>query len=280
MSRFSTIALVSILTLGFANTTVAQAVNKDGTEVTLTVKGESWDADSRGFAFIGGLSKTKGTATSARRGSRVSVDGQPEIFAIAAPGPEFELTFTTTKSSFRLIVEGDRFPRTISQPFDVPEGGGEVDVRRIAAPRAEGVEHTWPLPMVATKLGYASPWDMIADSKAVIRLLVLGSGEDGAPRYPDNAEISVTGADTGEFAYTMDPANTFLPIADEPRRSSWIIVVPFSPGDPPDKEVTVQITDVTTTPELNPPRPWIYDPLTISVRNGFATVLYHRPAID
>lgn len=279
MNKFTAIAYASILTVGFSNAAIAQSVNKDGTEVTVTVKGESWDADSRGFAWVGALSKKEGTKTSARRGSRISVDGQPDKFSIAAPGPEFELTFITTKSSFRLIVEGDRFPPTISQPFDVPKGGGEVEVD-IRAPRAEGPEHTWPLPMVAAKLGYASAWEMMADNKAVIRLLVEGSGAAGAPEDAENAEISITEADAEEFAYTMDRDNTFLPAMGVPRLSSWIIVVPFAPGQPTDKDVTVQITDVTTTPELDPPRPWIYDPLTISVRNGFATALIHGPALD
>ena len=63
-------------------------------EVTVTVKGSSWDSDSRGFANIQGLSVTAGTEKAARRGSRISVDGRPEIFAISGEGGAFELSLT------------------------------------------------------------------------------------------------------------------------------------------------------------------------------------------
>ena len=146
-------------------------------EVTVMVKGSSWDSDSRGFASIGGLSVEQGTKLAARRGSRISVDGHPEISAISGKGGVFELTFTTAQPTFRLIVEGDRFPRTITQRFDIPEGGGEVDVGRVTSPRAEGGEHTWPLPMVASALGYASTHEELFDlgstaQELMVRLLL------------------------------------------------------------------------------------------------------------
>ena len=110
MREITTFAVASVFACAFAGIGMAQTITGDNQGVTVTVKGESWDADSRGFAYFGGLSKKKGEETSARRGARISVDGQPDKFAISGPGPGFELTFTTTESSFRLIVDGDRFP--------------------------------------------------------------------------------------------------------------------------------------------------------------------------
>ena len=152
MSKATLLAAVLMVSVGFVGIGVPRKATADDHGITVTVKGESWDADSRGFAYIAGLSKKDGERTSARRGSRISVDGQPDKFAISGPGPGFELTFTTTEPSFRLIVEGDRFPRVLTQPYEVPEGGGELDIGRIDAPRAEGPEHTWPLPMAANEL--------------------------------------------------------------------------------------------------------------------------------
>jgi hypothetical protein len=185
ISILATLAFGSMIALGFANIGMGQTANGDDQGVTVTVKGESWDADSRGFAYYGGLSKTEGEKTSARRGSRISVDSQPDKYAIASPGPGFELTFTTKEPSFRLIVDGDRFPRVITQPYKVPDGGGVIDIGRIDALRAEGAEHTWPLVLAANELGYTTAWEMLADNKAAIRLLVLGSGEEGAPEWTD-----------------------------------------------------------------------------------------------
>ncbi len=143
MTIIATLAISTMLVFGVINISMAQTAAGDDKEVTVTVKGESWDTDSRGFAFYGALSKTEGEKTSARRGSRISVDGRPDKFAIAGPGPGFELTFTTKEPSFRLIVDGDRFPRVITQPYNVPDGGGVIEIGRIDSPRAEGPEHTW-----------------------------------------------------------------------------------------------------------------------------------------
>jgi hypothetical protein len=302
MSMIAILAIVSMLVFGFAKIGMAQAGAGDDQGVTVTVKGESWDADSRGFAFYLALTKSEGEKTSARRGSRISVDGQPDKFTIASPGPGFELTFTTKEPSFRLIVDGDRFPRVLTQPYDVPDGGGVIDIGRIDALRAEGLEHTWPLVMAANDLGYATAWEMLADNKAAIRLLVLGSGEEGAPEWTDAATISVTTGDSTlatpisqptnspfllrivqavyVFPFDMNKKDTFFQMT-VPSTGAFLIIVSFAANEDPDKDVTIQITDTVTETMLDPPRPWAYDPLTISVRNGFATSIVRvHPKID
>ena len=302
MGKIAILAIGSMLVFGFANIGMAQTGAGDDKGVTVTVKGESWDTDSRGFAFFGVLSKTEGEKKAARRGSRISVDGQPDEFAIASPGPGFELIFTTKEPSFRLIVDGDRFPRVITQPYDVPAGGGEIDIGRIDSPRAEGLEHTWPLVMAANQLGYITAWEMLADNKAALMLYVNGSGEEGAPRRPNDATISVTTGDSTlatpiseptsspfllrivqaayVFPFTMDKKDTFFQMTG-PRLGVFLIIISFAAGEDPDKDVTIQITDTVTEAMWDPPRPWIYDPLTVSVRNGFATsTVRANPKID
>jgi hypothetical protein len=302
MSMIATLAIGSMLVFGFANICMAQTGGGDNQGVTVTVKGESWDADSRGFAFYRVLSKTEREKTSARRGSRISVDGRPDKFAIANPGPGFELTFTTKEPSFRLIVDGDRFPRVLTPPYEVPASGGETDIGRIDALRAEGPEHTWPLVMAANDLGYATAWEMLADNKAAIRLKVFGSGEEGAPEWTEESTISVTTGDSTlatpitqptnspfllrivqpvyVFPFDMNKKDTFFQMT-VPRLGAFLIVIPFAAGEGPDKDVTIQITDTVTETMWDPPRPWIYDPLTVSVRNGFATSTVRvHPKID
>jgi hypothetical protein len=292
MTLIAILTVSSMLAFGFAGIGMAQTATGDDQGVTVTVKGESWDADSRGFAAIGALSKTEGEKTSARRGSRISVDGQPDKFAIAGPGPGFELTFTTKEPSFRLVVDGDRFPRVLTQPYNVPDGGGVIDIGRIDSLRAEGPEYTWPLVMAANELGYTTAWEMLADNKAAIRLLVLGSGEEGAPGWTNDATISVTTGDstpaapvsepTGSpfllrlvqaayvFPFDMNKKDTFF-LMNVPSAGAFLIIVSFAAGEDPDKDVTIQITDNVTEEMLDPPRPWIYAPLIVSVRNGFTT---------
>ena len=116
-TRILSMVTLGILFAGFAATLPLRIVAAGEQGVSVTVMGESWDADSRGFAYIAGLSKKEGEQTSARRGSRISVDGRPDKFAFSGPGPGFELTFTTTEPTFRLIVEGDRFPRVITRSY-------------------------------------------------------------------------------------------------------------------------------------------------------------------
>ena len=300
MSKVTLLATVLMFAVGLGGVGVAQTVTEDTQGVTVTVRGESWDACSRGFAWFMGLSKKEGEQTSARRGSRVSVDGQPDTFAISNPG--FELTFTTTEPSFRLIVEGDRFPRVITQPIDVPDGGGVLDIGRIDSPRLEGPEHTWPLEKVATALGYTTPAEMLADNNAAIRLLLLGSGAAGAPEDANDTTIAVTTGDTTSatsiakptsspfllrvsqdsyvFPFDMNTQDTFL-VMTGPSVGAFMVIVHFATGADPDKDVTINITDHVIENLLDPPRPWSFDPLIVSVRNGFATsTIRAYPSID
>lgn len=293
MKRLLALTFVLMTIIGFPGTIMAQ-------EVTVVVKGSSWDADSRGFASIAGLSIEQGTEKAARRGSRVSVDGQPDKFAISGEGGEFELAFATTEPTFRLVVEGDRFPPTITQHFTIPEGGGEVDVGRVYSPRAEGSEHTWPLPMVAAALGYPSTHEMLADNKAAIRMLTFGSGADGAPDFTSDARITFpnggTGASTPEpsttspflmrvprseylIPFDMNTQDTFFQLTG-PTLGAYIIIVSFDPGEGPDKDVVIQIEDTVADELLEPPRPWTFSPKTVSVRNGFATDVRYEPDIE
>lgn len=270
MSKVTLIATALMCAVGLSGTGVAQTDTGDTQGVSVTVKGESWDADSRGFAFIAGLSKKEGERTSARRGSRISVDGQPDKFAISGPGPGFELTFTTTKPTFRLIVEGDRFPRVITQSYNVPKGGGELDIGRIDSPRAEGPEHTWPLALAANELGYASALEMLADNKAAIRILVMSTGVEGTPDLANDSKISIEGADAKVLPFDMDTKITFFQLTG-PRIGAFLVIVPFADGEAPDKDVIIKVTDTVTEKTWDPPRPWIYKPVTASVRNGFST---------
>ena len=269
-------------------------------EVTLMVKGSVWDSDSRGFAWYQRLSKEQGTIKAARRGARVSVDGRPEVFAISGTGGKFELTLTTSEPTFRLIVEGDRFPRTITQPYEVPEDDSELDIGRVNTPRAEGPEHTWPLPMMANALGYGSTREMLADNKAAIRLLLYGPGTDGAPDWTDLTRLTFRGSTTGNTAlepitnspflmriprseyaipFDMNPQDTYFLEADA-ATGSYIIIVAFDPDDGQDKDIVIEIEDTVTNELLNPPRPWKFSPKAVSVRNGFATEVRYSPDIN
>lgn len=293
MNRLQTLALVTIFCLGFSGAGLAQ-------EVTVVVKGLAWDSDSWGFAFYQNLSKQQGILKAARTGARVSLDGRPDVFAISGEGGKFELPITTSQPTFRLIVEGDRFPRTITQPFIVPEGGGELDVGKVNTPRAEGIEHTWPLPMVANALGYTSTREMLADNKAAIRILTYGSGAEGAPDFTGDAKItfpnggssesSVEATTTSPFLmrvpqseylipFNMNPQDTFFELTG-PTLGAFIIIVSFEPGEGPDKDVVIQIEDTVTDELLDPPRPWKFSPLTLKVRNGFATEFRASPDIE
>lgn len=293
MKRLLALTFASIVTIGFTGAAMAQ-------EVTVVVKGLAWDSDSWGFAFYQALSEQQGTIKAARRGARISVDGRPEVYAISGEGGAFELTLSTTESTFRLIVEGDRFPPTITQPFTIPEGGGELDVGRVYSPRGEGIEHTWPLPMVATALGYGSTHEMLADDKAAIRFLVYGSGADGAPDLTGNAKITfpnggsststVEPTTTSPFLmrvpqseylipFDMNPQDTFFQLTG-PTLGAFIVIVSFEPGDGLDKDIVIQIEDTVTDELLDPPRPWKFSRKTLMVRNGFATEARFEPDIQ
>lgn len=269
-------------------------------EVSLVVTGSVWDSDSRGFAWYQGLSKEQGTIKAARRGARVSLDGRPDVFAISGTGGRFELKFVTAEPTFRLIVEGDRFPRTITQAYEVPRDGGALEIDRVNTPRAEGAEHTWPLPMMANALGYASTREMLADNKAAIRLLLYGSGADGAPDWTERARLGFPGSTTGASAaeattispfllriprseyvvpFDMTPQDTYFQKMEE-ATGAYIVVVSFGPADGKDKNIVIEIEDTITDGLLDPPRPWKFSPQTISVRNGFATEVRLAPDID
>ncbi len=269
-------------------------------EISLVVRGSVWDSDSRGFAWYQRLSKSQGTIKAARRGARISLDGRPEVSAISGKGGEFELGFTTSEPTFRLIVEGDRFPRTITQPYEVPQQSGELDVERVNTPRAEGPEHTWPLPMMANLLGYGSTREMLADNKAAIRLLLYGSGVEGAPDWTEGTRVGFHGSTVGVSAseptsnsqflkripqseyvlpFDMNPQDTYF-LEMDGAKGAYIVIVSFAPGEDSDKDVVLEIEDTISNELLDPPRPWKFSPKTISVRNGFATELRLRPDID
>jgi hypothetical protein len=268
-------------------------------EVTVVVKGFARDSNSWGFAFYQNLSQQQAIQKASRRGARVSVDGRPDVFAISGEGGKFEFTFTTSRPTFRLIMEGDRFPRTITQPITVPEGGGELDVGEVYSPRAEGIEHTWPLPMVANALGYTSTEQMLADNKAAIQLYAYGSGAEGAPHFTGSAKISFPNGGSSKsnvesttaspflmrvpqseylIPFDMDPVDTFFQLTG-PTLGAYIIIVSFGPDEGPDKDIVIQIEDTITNELLDPPRPWNYSPRTVSVRKGFATEFYTAPDI-
>ncbi len=293
MKRLIAFVFILVPLFDFLDTARAQ-------EVTVVVKGSVWDSDSRGFAWYQRLSKQQGTIKAARRGARVSVNGRPNVFAISGEGGTFELTLTTSEPTFRLIVEGDRFPRTITQPYEVPEGGGELDVERVNTPRAEGAEHTWPLPMMANALGYASTREMLADNKAAIRLLVFGSGADGAPEWTYPVRLTFPGSTaaspspeattTSPFLmriprseyvvpFDMNPQDTFFQKMEE-NTGAFMVIVSFGPDEGADKDIVIQIEDTVTDELLDPPRPWKFSPKTVSVRNGFATEVRYEPDIE
>ena len=220
-----------------------------------------------------------------------------KYFRLRVKGGAFELAFKTDQPSFRLIVEGDRFARTITQPYTTPEESGELDIGRVTAPRAEGPEHTWPLAMVATALGYDSTDQMLADNKAAIRFGIEGSGSEGAPDFTSGAKITFPGsADDPSnveptttspflmrvhkneylFPFWMNPDDTYFQ-TEEAAIGAYVMVVSFNPGDPTDKDVIIQIEDTVTDELLDPPRPWKFSPLTLIVRNGFATEYWTWP---
>jgi len=293
MKKISRFAIITSIVLSLPGALLAS-------EVSLVVKGTIWDSDSRGFASIGGLSLAAGTKKAARRGARISLDGQPEIYDISGPGGMFELRLTTADPSFRLVVEGDRFPRTITQPYAVPEDGEEFDIGRVNTPRAEGPEHTWPLAMVATALGYESTHEMLADNKAAIRLLSFGSGSEGAPKWAYPMKLSFPGSSSGSIKsvptstspflmrvqqpeyvipFDMNTQDTYF-LAREENTGAWIIVVSFEPGEAADKDVILKVEDMVTNELLDPPRPWKYSDRTISVRSGYATGVNLYPDLD
>ncbi len=248
-------------------------------KVALTVNGLSWDSDSSGFAFIQGLSKEEGSKKAGRIGSKVFVDGQPERFVVTEAGAEFKIKFETDQPTFRLIAEGERFPPTISQPYQVPKSGCRIDIGKLNAPRGEGPEHTWPLPIVAEKMAYGSWQEMMADNNAVVRILTRGSGEEGTPGLANNSLVKPVDSQILVYPFDMDKKITFLQM-DDVRIGAFIAVISFSPDQPVDREIVLNIVDTVTEADWNPPRPWKFDPVTVFVRNGFATDIRVAPSAD
>lgn len=273
------LSIIVMMVIGIVFTFAANGAALADQKVSVTVTGFSWDGDSYGFAYFQGLSEKKGAIKAGRRGSRISVDGQPDRYAIAGLDANFEITFETDQPTFRLIVEGDRFPRTITQHYKVPKDGGDIDVGLVETIRAEGPEHTWPLPIVAAEQGYGSSYELLADNNAAIRILTLSTGEEGIPDFANNSSIEALESDIKVYPYEMDTKITFLQMTGE-RLGAFIIVVPFSPGEPADKEITLKILDSVSEPTWNPPRPWIFDPVHVWVRNGFATDIIVSPSVD
>ncbi len=134
--------------------------------------------------------------------------------------------------------------------------------------------------MAATELGYGSAFEMLADNKAAIRILVMGSGAEGAPDIANDSTVSIEGADAKVLPFDMDTKITFFQMTG-PRIGAFLVVVPFADGEAPDKDVIIKVTDTVTETTWDPPRPWIYDPTIVSVRNGFSTPTVRIfPSID
>lgn len=161
----------------------------------------------------------------------------------------------------------------------MPKGGGEIDVGRLTVLRAEGPEHTWPLLMAAEKLGYGSTYEMLADNKAAIRILVWSSGSDGVPPLANDTMVSIEKSDADVIPFTMDAQDTFFQMTG-PRLGAFLVIVPFAEDEPTDKDVIVSVTDNVSEPDWEQPRPWTYAPVVVSVRNGFATDVDVVPEFD
>ena len=128
-------------------------------------------------------------------------------------------------------------------------------------------------------MGYKSWKELMADNKAVVRLLTYGSGEEGAPDFTDKTTIVTENVEASVHAFDMDKKITFLQLMDE-NTGGFMLVVPFSPSEPADKNISVLVTDTITESNWNPPRPWKFDPATVYVRNGYATDVRLSPSAD
>ena len=127
--------------------------------------------------------------------------------------------------------------------------------------------------------GYGSTYEMLADNKAAIRILVWSSGAEGVPPLANDTMVSIEKADAEVIPFTMDAQDTFFQMTG-PRLGAFLVIVPFAEGEPIDKDVIVTVTDTVSEPTWEPPRPWTYDPIVVSVRNGFATEVEVEIKID
>ena len=108
----------------------------------------------------------------------------------------------------------------------------------------------------------------------------MGSGAEGAPDIADDSTVSIEGADAKVLPFDMDTKVTFFQMTG-PRIGAFLVVVPFADSEAPDKDVIIKVTDTVTETTWDPPRPWIYDPIIVSVRNGFSTPTVRIfPSID
>ncbi len=89
------------------------------------------------------------------------------------------------------------------------------------------------------------------------------------PPWANDSTISVKGADAEVFPFTMDAQDTFFQMTG-PRLGAFLVIVLFAEGEPADKDLVIKVTDTVSEPTWDPPRPWTYDPVVVSVRNGFA----------
>ena len=76
----------------------------------------------------------------------------------------------------------------------------------------------------------------------------------------------------------MNTRDTFFQLTG-PTLGAYIIIVSFEPDEDMDKDIVIQIEDTITDELLDPPRPWKFSPLTLTVRNGFATEFHTAPDI-
>jgi hypothetical protein len=182
----------------------------------------------------------------------------------------FENLGRRSSRSVRHLCPGARFRTNIHHHGAViPAGRRRRQIPSGSHP-ALRAEHTWPLALAANELGYASALEMIADNKATIRILVMSSGAEGTPDLADDSTVTIEGADANVLPFDMDTEVTFFQMTG-PRIGAFLVVVPFADGEDPDKDVIIKVTDTVTETTWDPPRPWIYDPVNVSVRNGFST---------
>ncbi len=102
---------------------------------------------------------------------------------------------------------------------------------------------------------------------------------EGAPDLANDTMVSVEKADAEVIPFTMDAQDTFLHMTTSPL-GAYLVIVAFAEGEAIDKEVIVSVTDPVSEPTWEPPRPWTYDPVVVSVRNGFVIEIDVEIKID
>ena len=97
----------------------------------------------------------------------------------------------------------------------------------------------------------------------------------GRIRVRVNGLLTATTLDSGTVVATMTISSRIIA-----RQATVLHVEGFAAGEPADKELIITTTDTVKEPTWEPPRPWIYDPVTVTVRNGFATEVGVHIKID